>query len=510
MNDRATPGSKVTDLTSSPYNIRLSFGQSFSTDGAGAGWFGPLAPMKPVAPPEVAGRQLDFDSGYNLQLSPRPYEPIKFSDLRNLADGYDILRLIIETRKDQMERLAWKVQPKTGVDGKPMCKPDDPRIKTITKFFEKPDGKNYWGAWLRILLEDMFVIDAATLYKRRLRNGGLFSLEIIDGSTIKRVIDDWGRTPEAPAPAYQQILKGFPAVNYTTQDLLYLPRNVRAHKFYGYSPVEQVVMSVNIAMRRELFQLQYYTEGNMPEALIGTPDEWTPEQIQRFQNSFDSMLAGNQALRRRAKFIPGGVAKNVSMLKEPDLTGKQDEWLARVACFAFSISPQPFVSMMNRATADTAHDTALEEGLAPTQNWIKRFCDAIVEDDFKSDDIEFGWVDDREVDPKDQKEVLTGYVEDGLMTINEARDQIGQAPQKGGDVLRVKTQTGYVPVDINDDMPTAGEQADQDQKNTEQASKDKADALKSGVDPDAPSGGKKTDGGAAEKAAGHFHGRRAY
>ena len=51
--------------------------------------------------------------------------------------------------------------------------------------------------------------------------------------TIKRVIDDWGRTPQPyeqdgaliyPA-AYQQILKGYPAINYSAQDIVYAPRS---------------------------------------------------------------------------------------------------------------------------------------------------------------------------------------------------------------------------------------------------------------------------------------------
>jgi hypothetical protein len=95
----------------------------------------------------------------------------------------------------------------------------------------------------------MFVIDAATLYCQRSRSGQLCALQQLDGSTIKRVIDDWGRTPQPYRdaggtvvfpPAYQQVLKGLPAVNYAAQDIIYRPRNVRAHRVYGYSPVQQV------------------------------------------------------------------------------------------------------------------------------------------------------------------------------------------------------------------------------------------------------------------------------
>jgi hypothetical protein len=90
----------------SPYEVNVSFANIGAAREA-ANWFGPLDPITPLAPPEVAGRQWDYPSGYNLSTLPRPYEPITFSTLRGLADGYDLLRLVIETRKDQAARQSW-------------------------------------------------------------------------------------------------------------------------------------------------------------------------------------------------------------------------------------------------------------------------------------------------------------------------------------------------------------------------------------------------------------------
>ena len=80
--------------------------------GTGADWFGPLDPLKPIAPPDVAGRRFDFPPGYNLVTRPRAYEPVGFAELRGFADAYDLLRLVIETRKDQMERQRWRIRPR--------------------------------------------------------------------------------------------------------------------------------------------------------------------------------------------------------------------------------------------------------------------------------------------------------------------------------------------------------------------------------------------------------------
>jgi phage portal protein BeeE len=107
------------------------------------------------------------------------------------------------------------------------------------------------------------------------------------------LIDVWGRTPQPFAaaartmvypPTYQQVLKGLPAVNYAARDIVYRPRNVRAHRVYGFSPVQQVLMTVNIGLRRQLWQLDYFTEGSIPDALIGVPQGWTPDQIKQFQD----------------------------------------------------------------------------------------------------------------------------------------------------------------------------------------------------------------------------------
>jgi hypothetical protein len=324
-----------------------------------AGWFGPLAPMSPQAPADVAGRAFDFPSGYNLVTRPRAYEGTSFGELRALADSYDLIRLIVETRKDQIERLSWTVRARDRA----AAAKSDPRVAAIAALFACPDGVHPWTTWLRMVLEDLLVIDAPALYLRRTRDGRLCALEPLDGATIKRVIDDWGRTPAPPDPAYQQVLKGLPAVDYTTDELLYLPRNPRVHKVYGFSAVEQVQMTVSIALRRQIWQLQYYTEGNIPEALIGVPDTWTPDQIRQFQGYWDSLHEGNTAQRRHAKFVPGGVAKTFIPTREPALKDPFDEWLARVVCYAFSVSPQPFVAQVNRATAETAQDAALAEGL---------------------------------------------------------------------------------------------------------------------------------------------------
>ncbi len=449
----------------SPYNINVSYGASSGiARGTGADWFGPLNPLTPIAPPDVAGRRFDFTPGYNLVTRPRAYEPIGFAELRGFADAYDILRLVIETRKDQMERQRWRVRPRAA-KAKRRSAAIDPqisgRIAAIESFLHKPDGVTRWKTWLRTLLEDMFVIDAATLYCRRTRSGQLCALQQLDGATIKRVIDDWGGTPQPYVddtgamvcpPAYQQVLKGLPAVNYSARDIIYRPRNVRAHRVYGYSPVQQVLMTVNIGLRRQLWQLDYFSEGSIPDALIGVPQGWTPDQIRQFQDYWDTEFAGDLARRRRAKFVPGDTAARVVQTKEPEHKDDFDEWLARIICFAFAVPPQWATKVMNRATADNQSAQSEEEGLEPTKEWVKDLIDEIIAEEFASPDLELHWLDEDQGDPET---VLESRVKLGALTLNEMRDALGLDPfdNPAADRPMALTAAGYVPIEGNASSP---------------------------------------------------------
>lgn len=420
--------------------------------GAGAAWFGPGQPLAPQAPPEVKGRAFDFPQAVNSFTSTRAYEAVSHQTLRAFADGYDLLRLIIETRKDQMERLRWVIQSR---DPKEKLTPQKRnKVKTLTAFFMKPDGEHSWNAWLRMILEDLFVIDAVTLHRRKTRGGKLVALDQIDGATMRRCLDDWGRTPEdLNDTAYQQILKGMPAVNYRTSEIFYRPRNVRVHKIYGYSPVEQILMTINIGLRRQIFQLNFFTDGNVPSALIGVPETWTPDQIRVFQEWFDGIHSGNLAERRKMRFVPNAVGKTYIPTQETELFGKAEEWLARVACFAFSVSAQPFLQMMNRATADSAQQEASATGLTPIQNWVKSLIDDVLAEDLDSADLEFIWKGDDELDPVKRQAITADDVKIGQLTVNEGRVANGREPYEDPqfDQPMFMTSNGLAPLVLTAD-----------------------------------------------------------
>ena len=416
-------GGKATPL-SQGFIGQVVAGLRFAVTGKAPDWFGPGAPLVTSAPPQVAGRQFDYPVASNINYVPRMENPsqagVTFQQLRSLADSLDILRAVIETRKDQVARLRWVIKAKDQKKGSQSV------IDDMTALFSFPDGDNDFHTWLRRLLEDLFVIDAPTLYVKRTKGGKPLAFETVDGATIKRLISEDGRTPAPPEPAYQQILKGLPAVDLTVEDLIYAPRNLRNHMFYGYGPVEQIIVTVNMAIRRALGQLAFFTDGSVPEGVMEVPEGWTADQVGQFQDYWDSLLAGNDQQRRRVRMVPAGA--KFQNIKPELLADKFDEWLARIICYVFSVSHQPFASQVNRATASTAHQQSLEEGLAPIMLWIKTLIDRILRRYLGHPELEFSWEEDEEQDPLQQAQVDQILVNSGILTVDEVRDRRGLDP----------------------------------------------------------------------------------
>jgi hypothetical protein len=334
-------------------------------------WMGPAQPIRRVAPAGTQARIWDYRFGQNIDYTPKGYEGYCFDVLRDLADGYDLLRMVIETRKDQVSRVphSFKNRQQPGEPAEKLKERNlsDKRIAKLDEFFSKPDGVHSFSDWQRMILEDMFVIDAPAIAVRWRRDGGIYGFDAIDGATISLLVDENGRAPMPPDPAYRQIIKGMPAVDMMIPDptirksdqLFYMPRNARTKSLYGYSPVEQVVMSVNIGLRRQISQLQYYSEGTIPDVFLEAPEGLSEDRFTQFEAMWNEKFASTAA-RRKANFIPHGTT--VTFAKDPKLKDEMDEYLARKIAYAFSVSPTALVKMVNRACYAEDTETLTENG----------------------------------------------------------------------------------------------------------------------------------------------------
>jgi hypothetical protein len=408
------------------------------------GWFSPGTPIASTAPPGTPARQIDYTQSQNLNWTPRGAEPISFQRLRTFADNTYLMRVIIEKMKDRICSKEWhfrlKAKPGEFQAATKERSNADPRVGQLTSFFDFPDSIHSWKKWLRMMLEDRLVIDAASLEVQRTRDMRILNLLPVDGATIDVLIDSTGRRPSPPLPAYRQIVKGLPAVDFSAGmpvenqgQLIYMPANVRTNKLYGYSPVEQTLQLMMLVIYKTVFHLDFWADGDLPLAQMPIPDTMSVTDAMRLMKEIQARLTGD--LSQRSKILPTFGTGEIKVIKHEPFDVKFEEWAARVFCYVIGEPATGFVQQNNRATAQQQDDTREESGEQPMMLWIKDEIDAMVQrpDLFNAPDIEFIWDEQAETDALKQAQIDQINVAIHTRTPNELRGRDGYSPIDGGD-----------------------------------------------------------------------------
>lgn len=398
----------------------LSSGPLRSSFTPASAMFSPGLPTPPFDPQPI--RSLDFESGINTVYTPRAGTAFSFAELRAFAN-VEPVRLAIETAKDQIEALDWIIKPR---DARHIVPGDLDRIAQATALFRRPDGCHPFATWLRLLLEDLLVLDAPAVEKRYDQAGRLVGLDVVPGDTLKLLVDQTGRRPQPPLPAFQQVIKGVVWAELSADELIYAPRNPRPNHLYGMSPVEQIVVTLNTVLRRQTAQLGYFTEGNVPAGILNVPSSWGPDAIRTMQDAWDARISGDAAGKSKLQWVPAET--RYQPFKDSPLKDDFDEWLARIVCYAFSLPPTPLIKQMNRSTAETDQSRAAGEGAAPRMLWWKRIADGVLAHDLGWPDLEWSWADAVDLDPMVQAQIDDLNIKNGSSTVDEVRDRRGLPP----------------------------------------------------------------------------------
>src|SRR6185437_8291200 len=288
------------------------------------GNFGPHSPIvpmpldKPRAGLERAEpRYWEYPVGYNLPTQPGDIKLVQFNQLRAYADIYDVARNCIRIRTQAINGLDWDIvadqQLVQGMGKDPM---KDERAK-YRAFWMRPQWEyDDLSSWLSAIMELLLTIDAVGLYpapamgKNGRTGSGIAEIQVIDGATLKPLLDVRGGRPRPPAPAYQQYLWGIPRVDlmqaagmtaeqlfrdakvgneYRAEQLLYVRKHVRVNSPYGFSPLEQSVVNTMIALNRQEWLAKYFQEGSLPQMFLEVPQNWSPEQARDFEQQINDV-----------------------------------------------------------------------------------------------------------------------------------------------------------------------------------------------------------------------------
>jgi len=416
--------------------------------------FGPGAPIAPALPEEEEPRRWDYPVGFNIPTAPRTYEPITFTLLRQLARNYDVAQLAIQKRIDGLRRLRWDVRPKpiagmTRAESRARRTRLEDEVAAAKGLLSTPDQEHDFVDWLARWVYDLFTIDAATLYLRPTLAGELYGLEVIDGATIRPIIDGHGRPPAPPMPAYAQVIKGMTRELLTGDQLVYAPFWTRADSPYGHPPMEWILLAVNRALRRQTMDLSLYTEGTLPVAFLRLAAETPMGQIKELRSYLDELLAGNDVTRARVIPIPGGTGTGLDRVN-PEPTTEAEEWLMHITCAAYGVSPTELgftpkgSGLGGKGFAETQTDASIARDIGLANHIaakLNRVLAATPPYGLGSPELEFFWEDlEKQEDRLAEAQALQVYWQIGATTSDWiAENVLDQDPPGLGPVIAYGT-----------------------------------------------------------------------
>lgn len=442
---RMAPDTMTVGATQVPENVE----QKMREEGMVTG--GPFAPGRPLSPffgYPAEPRQWDYPVGYNIVTRPRASAAkVSFDTLRAIVENYDVARLCIERREDEIRGLDWSIVPDDDAPDQDWSA----EIKRVTQFFDKPDGFTPFDSWQQMFLEDVLAFDAGAIYKHRTRGGKLGALEVVDGTTLAPLIDYWGRMPDPPAPAFVQFVQGVPAVWLRKDELIYQPFRATARSPYGLPPIEWLLLTINTDIRWQWHFLMYFTEGTVPDTWMQAPPDMTsPKQIQEFQELYDRVMAGEQGWKHRVKWIPAG-AKPIPA-KNTQFNPEFPVFLLKKCCAAFKVTPAEigYTDDVNRATSEMQENIQYRSSIIPLARYLEGIYTRIIREEFGLPlRFQFDLGGEKEDRLKDAQ-AHEIYVKMGVESIDEVRENVlGLPVDKDRLTPRfIMTSQGPIPVDM--------------------------------------------------------------
>jgi SPP1 gp7 family putative phage head morphogenesis protein len=382
---------------------------------------GPGRPLNPYQGYSQPPRAMDYPVGVNISTRTRASWGLpSFETIRAIVKAYDVARMCVNHKIDELRSMELMFLPAEGERGDVAD-----AIAAARAVMEFPDRELPYDVWLSKWLENAFKFDAAPLYKRRNRDGDVIGLESLDGTTIMPYIDEHGRRPTAPDPAYYQLIHGQPWNWYSHQDITYCMFRPQEDAPFGTAPMESLLLTANTDIRFQWHFLQMFTEGSIPGGFVEVPpDISSPDQVAEWQDYWDATVMGDQAKLHQLLAVPAGT--RVTGTKPEAFDSAFPEYLMMRTCAGHGVIPQDLglIKDVNRANGETQTDIQFRVNTLPWVNWVQGHLTRYLQRDIGLPvQVKLNTGRDKE-DRLADAQAWKIYIESGMASADEGRSEV--------------------------------------------------------------------------------------
>lgn len=313
---------------------------------------------------------------------------------------------VIKTISDEATSVGWEIKIKeefqmTDEDKNKLGDMTN-KIKEITQFFKNPNGnEESFNHLLRQVIADICEVDSGVFVKVFNTSGEFVQLFARDGSLFLKNPDIYGyignkRDFVAPLPdgfsgvaldvggtptvTQQQILKqysllfkedaayfqygwtaGSLPVPFGKREIVYIMQNPRSDSIYGRSPVQILTNTIFNLIYGIDFNLDYFTNNNMPSGAIQLLGAQQP-QITQFRENFENQFKFTDDFgNARKKFFKFPISSSEVKFTPFQLSAKdmdiiaQQQWFTKILWMSFGVTADEmgFTENSNRATTES-------------------------------------------------------------------------------------------------------------------------------------------------------------
>lgn len=365
-------------------------------------------------------------------------------EIRRLS-GTPFVSIVRNTITHEIEGLDWAIKVEEGAQV-----PPDVVLKTKRFLYNPNRNDESLGYIFKQLVGDSIEIDGAVLEKVRNLNGDLVEIYARDAGLFTKAPDMHGVMPEIDAFWQYSWTVGTPPIPFNKRDMIYMIRNPRTDTVYGRGEVEVLYSVLRLLLYGIEDNLDYFTETQTAKGFLQLSGA-TPQEIERFRTQWNQMNlrfdSGGLSRRKwnqvpisgtEVKFVPTGFTNVELELLE------QQKWFSKLvwACFGMSPSEVGFTEDVNRATAYMESASVKRKILKPFMMMLEYYFDIEVINElpwikgkyedmihFQFDRSDLGY-------EKAEREIIWNDYDRGLITKNQALEQMGLPKITGGDVYK--------------------------------------------------------------------------